>query len=264
MPLIIRHHQVLAGKLGCTTLILMLSLIFSFATAASANSAIDNPGDAALSSEIPRIPEPMVFDLVRPLGVRKGDAEANVLVSHSLRRNGHTEWAPEFEFGFMDNYAIEFELPFDNLSLSEYKLGLQGTIGTLLNNHFIHGWQVLFQHDRHKKAYSADFLYLAGYRWNTGISTFNMAGVRRDDFERDGRFVGVVNSSWFYDYSEKLTVGIELNNEFEERGRWNYLLTPQIHWDFTQNTTLQLGVGVSQKNGKDTDWSGTWRLVYAF
>lgn len=263
MPLLIRPCPILTSGFCVTRLILGLTIFLSSAATATPHFPEDDPGDAALSSEIPHIPEPMVFDLVRPLGVRQGDAEVNTLVSHSFRK-GHTEWAPEFEFGFLDNYAIEFELPFDNLSLSEYKLGLQGTIGTLFGNHFIHGWQVLFQHDRHKKEYSADFLYLAGYRWNTGISTFNMAGVRRDNFERDGKFVGVFNTSWFYDYSEQLTVGIELNNEFEERGRWNYMLTPQIHWDFTQNTTLQLGIGVSQKNGKDTDWSGTWRLVYAF
>ncbi|MDI1230064.1 MAG: hypothetical protein PSU93_02820 [Methylobacter sp.] len=39
-------------------------------------------GDAALSSDAPHIPGPMVFDLVRPLGVRQGDLEVNTLSGH--------------------------------------------------------------------------------------------------------------------------------------------------------------------------------------
>ena len=45
-------------------------------------------GDAALSSDAPHIPEPMVFDLVRPLGVRQGDLEVNALSGHLLQVPG--------------------------------------------------------------------------------------------------------------------------------------------------------------------------------
>lgn len=263
MPFAFKRPAVLAGYFLLIKRALMIFFFFLSSAASHANTPANDPGDAAISSGAPHIPEPMVFDLIRPLGVKQGEAEANVLVSHSLR-NGFTEWAPEFEFSFLDDYAIEFELPFDNLSLSEYKLGLQGTIGTLFSNHFIHGWQILFYHDRHQQKYSADWLYLAGYRWSTGISTFNMLGLRRDDFEKNGKYVGVFNTSVFYDYSEKLTLGIELNTEFEEHSHWKYLLTPQIHWDFNQNATLQFGLGASQTDGKNTEWSGTWRMVYAF
>lgn len=230
---------------------------------ASAETMRTEEGDAALSSDAPHIPEPMVFDLVRPLGVRQGDAEVNVLTEHSLR-NGDTEWAPEFEFGLFDDFAIEFELPFDNLRLGEYKLGLQGTIGTGFNNHFIHGWQMIGYHDRDTEKYSVDALYLAGYRFNSEISNFNMIGMRRDDMERDGHFVGLFNTTWFYDYSQDLTFGIEMNNEFREKSDWIYLLMPQIHWDITNHATLQFGVGLSQANRKETNWLGSWRMIYAF
>jgi len=220
-------------------------------------------GDAALSSDAPHIPEPMVFDLVRPLGVRQGDLEVNMLAGHSLR-NGHTEWAPEIEFGLFDDFAVELEMPFNQLSLADYKMAVQGTFGTEFNNRFIHGWQMIGYHDRKEKTYSIDGLYLAGFRLNSAISNFNMIGLRRENVERDGHFVGLFNTSWFYDYSQKLTLGIEMNNEFSRESGWHYLLMPQVHWDFTDHATLQIGTGFSQTDGHHTDWLGTWRMVYAF
>lgn len=246
----------------CTPRVLTLAC-FCFIQLAHAETMRTEEGDAALSSGAPHIPEPMVFDLVRPLGVRQGEAEINVLTEHSLRR-GHTEWAPEFEFGLFDDFAVEIELPFDNLRLNEYKLALQGTFGTGFNDHFIHGWQTIGYHDRETEKYSVDALYLAGYRFNSEISNFNMLGVRRDDLSRDGHFVGLFNTTWFYDYSQNLTFGIEMNNEFRTRSDWNYLLMPQVHWDITNNATIQFGLGLNQANRKDTNWLGSWRMIYAF
>jgi hypothetical protein len=94
-------------------------------------------GDAALGSERPHIPEPMVFDLVRPLGVRQGEFEINALAGHAFT-NGETAWAPELEYAVRDGLAIEFERPFENLSIAEYKLAAQGTLGTLAGQRFIH------------------------------------------------------------------------------------------------------------------------------
>ena len=68
----------------------------------------------------PHIPEPMVFDMVRPLGAQRGELEINTLAQRNLSGSGsRTEWAPEIEYAFMDGLAIEFELPFEN---SELKL----------------------------------------------------------------------------------------------------------------------------------------------
>ncbi|CAI8814542.1 conserved protein of unknown function [Methylocaldum szegediense] len=218
-------------------------------------------GDAALSSEFPHIPEPMVFDLVRPLGVQRGEFEMNVLAGHSLK-NGETEWAPELEYAVRDGFAIEFELPFENLSIAQYKLAVQGTLGTLLGQRYIHGWQVIGRYDREHRDYSADALYLAGYRWNAVSSTFNMAGVRWSGIDRRDKFAGIVNTSWFYNVSDHLTFGIELDNEIDSR--WRYFLIPQIHLDLTDHATLQLGVGPSRMQGKHTEWQAVWRMIFAF
>jgi len=220
-------------------------------------------GDTALSSEKPHIPGPMFFDLVRPLGVRQGELEINTLAAHNLL-SGETEWAPEIEGGIADNLALELEWPFHNLSLRQYKVALQGTLGALGGHRFIHGWQGIGYYDRHHRRYTADVLYLAGFRLDEHVSSLHMGGLRREGFDAKGEFAGLFNTSWFYDTSQSLTFGIEMNNEFRGRKGWHYLLLPQIHMDFAEHTTLQWGVGVSQQRGQHTEWVAAWRMIYAF
>lgn len=218
-------------------------------------------GDAALSSETPHIPEPMVFDLVRPLGVQRGEFETNVLAGHDLR-SGETEWAPELEYAIRDGLAVEVELPFENLSVAEYKLAVQGTLGTLSGHRYIHGWQIIGRHDRHHGNFSADALYLAGYRWNHAISTFNMAGLRWCGFEHCDKFAGILNTNLFFNLSDRWTLGVELDNQIGSR--WGYLLMPQLHLDFTDHVTLQFGAGPARLEGKHTQWTAVWRMIFAF
>src|SRR5690606_26148017 len=60
----------------------------------------------------PHIPEPLVFDLVRALGAKKNELEANALVVTRFRRGRPTfDWAPEVEWAVADDVAIELELP---------------------------------------------------------------------------------------------------------------------------------------------------------
>lgn len=223
----------------------------------------DMEGDTALSSENPHIPEPMVFDLIRPLGVKQGEVEINTLVMRDPAQ-AHTEWAPEFEIGIRDNLAIEFELPLQNSRIESYKLALQGTMGRFFDRRAIHGWQVIGYYDREHGSYKMDSLYLLGLRLADQFSTLNMLGLRRDDFNPAGTFSGLFNSAWFYDYSQKVTLGLEFNSEFKSHGKWNYLVMPQIHLDFASHTSLQLGVGLSQYEARKTGLQTGLRLIYAF
>lgn len=223
----------------------------------------DMEGDTALSSEDPLIPEPMVFDLIRPLGVKQGEAEINTLALRNPSES-ETEWAPEFEIGIRDNLAIEFELPFHNNRIESYKLALQGTFGKLFDHHGIHGWQVIGYYDREHRTYKMDSLYILGLRFGSQLSSLNMVGLRRDDFNPTGAFAGLFNSTWFYDYSQKVTLGLELNNEFRAQGKWHYLVMPQIHLDFASHTSLQLGVGVAKNENNKAGLMTGLRLVYAF
>lgn len=219
-------------------------------------------GDAAVSSALPHIPEPLLFDLVRPLGASKGDIEVNSLVQHA---SGGTAWAPEIEYAFADGYAVELELPFEGATLEEYKVAMQGTAGTLLNGRMIHGWQAIAYYERDSKDYTADLLYLNGARISGKWSAFNMVGLRHAHFRGTGDYIGLVNNSIFYDYSQRLTFGLEVNSEISNGWRWRHGLVPQVHFDVNEQVTLQLGGGRSRLNvGQPTEKTFIWRLIYSW
>lgn len=208
-------------------------------------------------------PEPMVFDLVDPLGAPKGELEINTLLDYSPR-TGQLEWSPEIEYSFADGYAIELELPLENTSLKEYKTSLQGTFGKLDKGRMIHGWQAIGRRKVHEKVFSAEVLYLNDYRFSHKWSMMNMLGLRHTTLGKSGDFVGLMNNSLFYSYSQKFSLGIELNNEIFEHD-WRYRLTPQLQYIIKKDVILQLGGGPSQLNEKKkTDWLVTSRFIYSF
>ncbi len=219
-------------------------------------------GDAAVSSELPHVPEPLLFDLVRPLGADKGELEVNALVQHA---SGGTAWAPEIEYAFADGYALELELPFEGATLEEYKVAVQGTAGTLLDGRMIHGWQAIVYYERNSKDYTADLIYLNGARLSRKWSVFNMVGLRHAHFRGDGDYIGLVNNSIFYDYSQRLTFGLEVNSEISDGWRWRHGLVPQIHFDVSEHVTLQFGGGRSRLNvGHPAEKTFIWRLIYSW
>lgn len=148
----------------------------------------------------PRIPEPMVFDLVRPLGAKHREGEINVLNVIPLRRKSMAvddapdplglvrrsldtqgfEWAPEIEYPFGNGLALEFELPMENGRVEAYKSAGQAFFGTALEHLFIHGAQVIVQYDSQPKLWTTTFLYLAGFRFNDTWSALSMFGPRTE------------------------------------------------------------------------------------
>jgi hypothetical protein len=181
--------------------------------------------------------------------------------------NGGTlEWAPEIEYAFADGLAIEFELPSENSKLTDYKIALQGTLSHHFNNpSLIQGWQVIVKKNRDLGKYSADALYINGYRFNSKWSTLNMLGVRKTAFGGDGKLMTLINNSVFYDLSPKLTYGIELNHEIDASGRWRYSYTPQIHADINRHFTIQAGLSFSRLNElKRNEETFALRAIYAF
>jgi hypothetical protein len=75
-------------------------------------------------------PEPMVFDLVDPLGAPPNKSEVNTLLDYSPR-DGKLEWSPEVEYSFAKGHSIEFELPLENTAVKEYKVLLRVAFGKL-------------------------------------------------------------------------------------------------------------------------------------
>jgi len=208
-------------------------------------------------------PEPMVFDLVDPLGTPKGKLEVNTLLNYSPR-TGQMEWAPEVEYSFAKGHAIELELPLENTTLNEYKVSLQGTFGETAKGRMIHGWQAIGRRKIEEKVYNAEVLYLNSYRFSDQWSTMNMIGARHTAIGKSGDLIALMNNSLFYSYSKRFSVGIELNTEIGERN-WRYRLTPQLQYSFNNNAMVQLGGGPSQLNDASrTEWLLTSRVVYDF
>jgi hypothetical protein len=210
----------------------------------------------------PRIPEPMVFDLVRPLGARKGEWEVNVLSLIPLDRKSKTidevadtsglvrrspdqqgvEWAPEIELVLADGMAIEFELPMENSTLEAYKGAGQLTFGTAFKNRFIHGAQTIVQYNIDSKLWATSLLYIAGFRFDPTWSILGMVGAR-----------GIVNGTsdvevlsnvtLFADITERLVAGIETNFNQIVGGASSLLVMPQLHYEVSQHWMLQAGGG---------------------
>ncbi len=210
------------------------------------------------------IPEPLLFDLVRPLGAKKGELEINTLaVFPWSARNSQTqddpfgsgpttldrkgiEWAPEIEFAVMDGFAIEFEFPFEGSKLEEYKLGLQWTIGTAFDNHFIHGFQVLVEPTVEWEDWNSTLLYLAGVRIDETWSLMLMSGgrINMEGSRKSESFERLLNASLFADLSEKCTIGLESNFAAKLDGTSEFILAPQVHHALSERCQIQAGVGL--------------------
>jgi hypothetical protein len=209
------------------------------------------------------VPEPLLFDLVRPLGAKKGEVEFNTLAVFPWRATntnlqddpfgpGPTtpdrkgiEWAPEVEIALADNFAIEFEFPFESTTLEEYKLGLQWTIGTAFNHRYIHGFQALIEPTVEWEKWSTTLLYLGGIRFDETWSALFMVGgrINLEGPNRAETFERLTNSSIFADVADGVQVGVETNYASKLDGTSNFILIPQLHYQLTERFQTQSGLG---------------------
>lgn len=201
---------------------------------------------AAAQTAYPAIPEPMIFDMMRPLGAQKGEMEVNALaMTTSPFRPREAEWAPELEYAFADGKAIEFELPFNGARLEALKLGLQAAFGASADGRSAHGVQYLGIYDRDTGRYSNALLYMAGHRFNARWSTMNMIGL--DDIalkRRSGRNAMLLNHATFYDVNAGTVAGVELNvaGGAERLVR----VAPQLHQRLADKINVQAAAGVEK------------------
>ncbi len=232
----------------------------------------------------PLIPEPMVFDLVRPLGEHRGAAEINILslfpignhgrvlqyvdplgIVHNSYDKSRVEWAPEYEVAIRDGLAIEFELPFEAGTLEALKTAAQWTIGTAFDDHYIHGIQTIIEPTVDFKEWNIVLLYIGGYRfdevWSSlfmigGRSIFGGAGVH-------GETELLFNFSTFANVSSHFTLGLESNFGYTDDGHASLLLTPQVHYEASDHFIIQTGLAVGFE---EHDVSPFWvlRSIYSF
>jgi len=240
--------------------------------------------DKGAEDNVPLIPEPMVFDLVRSLGAQRGECEVNVLgefpigtrdrlapagfdpfglVPGSVDRDG-IEWAPEIEYAVADGFAIEFELPYENSTLEAYKFATQFTFGTSADNRFIHGTQSIIEPDIHFEEWQLTFLYLAGMKFDRTWSAIGMIGVRPQIEEGRGVELvdGIFNFTLFANLNDYTTIGLESDLTVGNGERTSLLLMPQIDIEITDNVELQVGVG-SGFSAEGTEPLAGVRAIYS-
>lgn len=231
-----------------TRITLLLVLLASLCTL-SPVAAQQHPYDSdegTFSSVRPRIPEPMVFDLVRPLGAHRGEFEANSLFRFTPgAAPARLAWAPEVEYTFADGYGIEFELPMEDAGIHAYKAAVQGTLPGPRPRSFIHGWQVVGEAIRHGGRPQLDLLYLAGSRWHARWSAFTMTGVRREPDTDRGTFLG--NYTLFFHAKPDVTLGLESNLAAAAAGP-TLLVMPQLHLR-KNRLNVQAGTGLVRTPG---------------
>jgi hypothetical protein len=231
---------------------------------------IGNSSESDSSSTYPHIPEPMVYDLVRPLGASKGELETNTLLQYDFVHD-RVEPSPEVEYAFLDGYAIEFEvdtfIPVGSGTftpvITGYRPSLQGTFSYPKSHHFVHGWQYTGEYYTGEKRYSNTALYLFGYQFNEHWSTLNMAGMRHTEFDSKGYFAGLLNSTLFYSLSSKLVMGLEVNWEYKPTLPDRTLIMPQAHVRLTKHLNLQFGVGMKRAIHRNFLHSAM-RLIFLF
>ncbi|MFN3988954.1 MAG: hypothetical protein ACK4IS_01710 [Erythrobacter sp.] len=247
----------------------MITLVQRLA-AASLFAAVGLAAPAAASTVggAPLIPEPMVFDMIRPLAAPRGELEANALALFPLNARGEDiDWAPEIEYAFANGWAAEFELPFDNERLTGYKFALQGTIGTFAQKRGVHGVQAIAVVDRETGRLDTSLLYIAGVRYSEKWSTLTMVGLNRPadppvpGARRDDALL--INHSLFYDAGKHTVVGVETNLR-SGRASTKWLMMPQVHQRLSEKVMIQAGLGAQKVPQRAAHPTAAVRLIREF
>lgn len=218
----------------------------------------------AHAESYPRIPEPMIFDMMRPLGAERGELEVNALAqTGSPFRSRETEWAPEVEYAYANGHAIEFELPFDGRRLAALKLGLQSALGVSADGRSAHGVQYLGIYHRETGRYTNTLLYMAGHRMNERWSTMNMVGI--DDIRPgggEGSNALLLNHALFYDAKPGTVLGAELN--VAGGAERSVKLSPQLHQRLTDKANVQFSLGMEKLRHEPVRPTAGLRVIREF
>jgi hypothetical protein len=209
------------------------------------------------------IPEPMMFDLIRPLGASRGELEVNSLFRMgSATRPRTLLWAPEIEFAFVNGHAVEIELPMEGSRVDSWKGAVQGTFRGGGSRRVAQGWQVLREAERDARLTRLDVMHLAGSRWHPRWSAFAMTGIER---QRSGArtSLGLLgNYSVFFHPPSKVSYGLESNFNLRGLAGSSVLLMPQGEIR-GRRWTLQAGAGWRRAHDTRGLHAG-WRLSRTF
>jgi hypothetical protein len=227
---------------------------------------LEDPDEGVIGSVRLQIPEPMMFDLVRPLGASKGEIEVNSLFRQPLSGSRRDlQWAPEVEITYAEGHAIEFELPSEGVKVESYKLALQSKFPARKSPYFTHGWQGIFEKGRHGFGWDTSQLYLTGFRWHPRWSMMSLHGPR---YHRprgaQGQWSMLANNTLFYQAPRRPVLGIETNLDFSRSRGKHALVMPQMHVHLGSRMQLQFGFGGVRQPGRPVNAAAAWRLIREF
>lgn len=220
---------------------LLLPLLL--ALCCSASTGIPDDDDATEGTIRLSIPEPLLFDLVRPLGARIGEVEVNTLLVRPFRET--VQWAPEIEVVVGKGIALEFELPFEGAELETWKFAAQGRLPRLPWKRYIHGWQGIAEIPQQRTAHGeVSALYISGVRWSRRVSTLSLNGLKLEGPRTSRRAVALLNNTVFHESKGRGAFGLESNLQLHRRNS-AAVLAPQYHQRLPKQFHVQLGVGAS-------------------
>ena len=193
-----------------------------------------------------KIPEPLVFDLVRPLGATPGETEVNTLARLDLR-TGKIKWNPEIEAVVLPWLALEFELPIENATLTTYKFAAQGGLKGIggKRSPYSHGWQTIYELGRQEFPSDFSALYITGVRWSPTISSLSLNGWQTIWGSTPREHAALVNNTIFWQRPNKPVLGFETNFRLRPEST-SALLMPQIHFQLPRRWSLQVGMGAAR------------------
>jgi hypothetical protein len=233
--------------------------------------------DARAESGRLHIPEPMVFDLVRPLGARKGEGEVNTLFIVPLEKrsgdwagalgqgdDGKVLWAPEIEAAVRDGLGLEFELPFESTSLDAIKFAAQLTLGIPVEDVYIHGLQGIAERFLDPKLWELTLVYVPGIRFSKVWSVLAMVGVRTTvGSDAHDHTEALLNATLFADVGARTSLGFEANVATDFDASNYFLVLPQLHNEIGERWMIQAGFGAESVDGGGYPLLA-FRFIYTF
>jgi hypothetical protein len=197
--------------------------------------------------------EPMVFDLVRGMGAKRGELEINTLLRYDVAEQ-RLHWAPELEWVVADGVALELELPALDDQLEAVKLASQFTLPALRRRGFSSGIQTIVEFPLHGHPPRFTGLYLAGMRVDR-LSLLAMVGPRVDT-----TFAGVTNLAMFVDVEPRAAVGVELDSVLGASPE--FMVMPQLHLQVHRRFRVQSGAGVGWSAHTGTSVMFAMRVIF--
>ena len=260
----------------------LLDRIFEPIDPANLQRAIDrgfglDAGDRSERPEAPEIGEPVFFDLTRPLGDMKYGNELNYLYNSSTRGAPGLQ-VIEYEYAFADWRAAELDLSYYDGNLQVLTPFYQRTLGVGRRGNWVHGYQ-----------FSPDIYVRSGFLGGSAVYTFGwkpeeasrfstliflganrsliggfnpgMSGpsASRPDPHPAGGAEDRVYGAWrptfnvnfFYNLSEKFTLGIENDLFFQSGKASEYLSFPFLTFKPGEHLFIQVGGGYYHFESRD-------------